>query len=182
MTHRYALLLLSLVALLLFPSGSLAQDSVPEPAESAGITAEASGFERIVLHYELIRVALLHDTVEGIATEARAIRAIVDELETDWSAERAGVHPEVEDDARGLLPKVAAAADLLSEPHPIEETRDHFFELSVPMLALQKAAEGATSIVAYCPMADRSWLQPAGTIGNPYFGQEMAQCGTVLEE
>jgi hypothetical protein len=37
-------------------------------------------------------------------------------------------------------------------------------------------------VVMYCPMVKRSWLQPAGEVGNPYHGQKMANCGYVVGE
>lgn len=32
----------------------------------------------------------------------------------------------------------------------------------------------------YCPMVKRSWLQPEGDVGNPYFGRKMPGCGNVV--
>ena len=41
-------------------------------------------------------------------------------------------------------------------------------------------AFGKSTVVAWCSMSKKSWLQPAGEIGNPYYGKEMPRCGEVV--
>jgi hypothetical protein len=38
------------------------------------------------------------------------------------------------------------------------------------------------TVVVYCAMAEKVWIQPKGEIGNPYYGQSMARCGEVVSK
>ena len=33
--------------------------------------------------------------------------------------------------------------------------------------------------VAFCPMAEKPWLQEGSTLNNPYYGKSMLDCGTL---
>jgi hypothetical protein len=49
------------------------------------------------------------------------------------------------------------------------------------MIKLQTKTEGARPAVYYCPMIRKEWLQPKGTVGNPY-DAAMATCGALKAE
>lgn len=54
-------------------------------------------------------------------------------------------------------------------------------------LAIQEALAGDFAPtdglkVAYCPMADKHWLQPGDRIANPYYGASMLRCGGFVEQ
>lgn len=132
-------------------------------------------------HYETVRLALLDDTLDGLAEGARAIEATARELSGHFSPERAGVPAEAAEDARALLPEIAARAEALAQVPDLEAAREALGELTKPLVRYRKLA-GATDVqVAYCPMAKKSWLQKDETeIGNPYYGQEMPGCGDFV--
>ncbi|MCC6145553.1 MAG: efflux RND transporter periplasmic adaptor subunit [Candidatus Hydrogenedentes bacterium] len=70
---------------------------------------------------------------------------------------------------------------------PLEEQRKAFGPLSDALIALsgQFAPSGAVTpnlFIIHCPMADRSWIQPGDAVANPYYRDEMKQCGTVVRE
>lgn len=75
---------------------------------------------------------------------------------------------------------IADAAHRLGRAGTLAAARDTFGPLSDAVLAYAKKT-GATLTgevkVAYCSMADKSWLQKGETIQNPYFGSEMLECG-----
>jgi len=140
-----------------------------------------SALAEILRHYEAVRLVLLADTVGGITEHGNAIFGIVEELDAEWTPERAGVNSEKADEARKLLPALAASATELAEAENLGAARDAFYSLSKSMVRLRRVATGDLPVVAYCPMAKRSWLQPEGGIGNPYYGQEMPSCGEVVD-
>jgi hypothetical protein len=85
------------------------------------------------------------------------------------------------EDVRDLLPELSEAATALSAATTLDAARDAFYDLSKPLVRWRKAAVGDKLVVAYCPMAKRSWLQPEGELGNPYYGQSMLRCGEVVD-
>lgn len=83
------------------------------------------------------------------------------------------------DDAQILLDAAKAMAG-----QPLETQREHFGHLSDVMIAIagQYAPSGAVTpdlYVVHCPMAPGSWIQPGQEVANPYYRDEMKQCGTV---
>lgn len=77
--------------------------------------------------------------------------------------------------------KIAAATDLKTQ-------RKEFTALSSDVIALFKHADikkGAI-YVQHCPMANNGeggdWISSEKVIRNPYYGDEMLECGAVLEE
>jgi membrane fusion protein, copper/silver efflux system len=72
------------------------------------------------------------------------------------------------------------AAERLGRAGDLKAARDAFGQVSERLLAYAKTT-GATSPAgvktAFCPMANKSWLQTGETIKNPYYGSEMLECG-----
>lgn len=161
--------LAALVVLLLFGTPTLAD----EP--------ETTAFDEILRHYETVRQALSADTLPRVSHHGQAIARIIESLATDWSVERAGVAPDRADEVRSLLPELVTAAETLAGAETLDEVRDAFYALSKPMVRFRKATTGERPLVAYCPMARRSWLQPEGELENPYYGQSMLRCGERID-
>lgn len=139
-----------------------------------------SAFAAIVHHYEAARLALLHDKTEGLGEHADEIKATAEQLAAKFSADQAGVPADKADAAKALLPEIAAAAGELAKAGDIAAARDAFYALSQPLVRYREMVAGDRPVVVYCPMAKKSWLQPEGEIGNPYYGQSMARCGEVV--
>lgn len=75
---------------------------------------------------------------------------------------------------------IADAARELERAGTLAAARDAFGKLSDAMLAYAKASGSMPPgdvKVAFCPMANKSWLQKGDKIRNPYYGSEMAECG-----
>ena len=53
---------------------------------------------------------------------------------------------------------------------------------AMPVAAWAVLAKPKDVVVAFCPMAGGSWVQPAGEIYNPYFGKQMLHCGHIVGE
>ena len=69
--------------------------------------------------------------------------------------------------------EVAAAGDL-------EDVRIELAELTKPLVRWHELVEGSPTVVAYCSMVKKAWLQPDEAIGNPYAPQ-MLRCGEVVQ-
>ncbi|SDJ62428.1 Protein of unknown function [Pedobacter sp. ok626] len=79
-------------------------------------------------------------------------------------------------------------ADKIATAKDIQTQRKEFTSLSSDVIALFKHADvvkGAI-FVQHCPMANNGdggdWLSSEKKIQNPYYGDEMMECGRVLEE
>ncbi len=139
----------------------------------------ASAFEKVMEHYEPIRLALLVDSMDGVNENGRAIGAELRALEVDFSAGRAGATGEAVVVVREHLDEMIAAADAIAAAESLEDARDGIYALTKPMVRWRHGvAEKGRPAVAYCSMYKRSWLQPDGEIGNPYGG--MPRCGEIV--
>lgn len=171
-TSRQVTSAFALLALLLLPVAATAQTHTHTPD---------TAFPQIMQHYEAIRLALLSDSLEGVSDHSHKIRGIVEHLSGHWNRERAGVSVEKADEAQALLPALSAAATELAKAEDLDTARTALYALSTPLVRYRAMVTGELPIVAYCPMVKRSWLQPQGEIGNPYYGKEMPGCGEVVD-
>ncbi len=149
---------------------------------AAGTVPARDAIGKIFEHYEGVRLALLHDTTEGIADHAQAASRAVEELQKNFRVAGVEENSDTAMTIRDLLPGISQAAAALTTAEDVGDARKAFHALTTPLLELQKVASVGGAATAYCPMAGKSWLQPEGEIGNPYFGQSMAQCGAFVEE
>ena len=168
LTHNSSLVLILFICIL-GASASFAADG------------ESTAFDQVIEHYEFVRLALTNDTMDGISEEGKKIEAILEQLSREWSPVVAGAQADMAEEVRRLLPELSKAAAVLSAAKSLDRARDAFYELSKPLVRWRKVAGGDKPVVAYCSMAKRSWLQPEGEMGNPYYGQSMLRCGEVVE-
>lgn len=81
----------------------------------------------------------------------------------------------------------ATLANKISNSHDLKEQRVHFTALSSDIIALMKHTDvnSGTLYVQYCPMANEHeggyWLSAEKEVINPYYGDEMLNCGEVKE-
>jgi|SoiMetStandDraft_2_1073263.scaffolds.fasta_scaffold196314_2 membrane fusion protein, copper/silver efflux system len=76
--------------------------------------------------------------------------------------------------------KIDTAAVQLASATELADARSKFGALSDAVVAYMdnqhlKAPDGVRK--AYCPMAQKPWLQRGDTLENPYYGQSMPTCG-----
>ena len=82
----------------------------------------------------------------------------------------------------------ALIANKIENAADIKAQRKEFTALSTDLIALFKHTElkSGTIYVQRCPMANNGdggeWLASEKKIQNPYYGDEMMECGAVLEE
>lgn len=85
-------------------------------------------------------------------------------------------------------PKLQTLAKTISSEKDIAKQRTLFTELSNGMIDIAKKSPLAsgTVYVQHCPMANNGdggdWLSAENKIQNPYYGDEMLECGAVIEE
>lgn len=162
------ILLVAAMLLALLASGAFRASAAP-----------ADDFSKVLGHYEAIRQALLADRTAGVAEQAKAIEKTARDLAARFAAERAGVPAAKAADTKALLPEIATAASRLATTKDLTAARAAFGDLSQPLVRWRELVTVPRPMVVYCPMVKKSWLQPAGAIGNPYYGGEMASCGEV---
>lgn len=109
--------------------------------------------------YLKVQIALAGDSIEGVSEAAKEIAKAAAALG---------------DDGNGL----ADAALMLAAAGDIEVTRKAFGALSDALIEYADSVGIGELKVAYCPMADRSWIQEDGSIANPFFGALMLTCGS----
>jgi Cu(I)/Ag(I) efflux system membrane fusion protein len=144
--------------------------------------AEPVGYESIAAHYESIRQALLHDHMDGVASQALSLRQESERLGEGFEASVAAVPEDRAADCLEILPELRAAADEVAAAADLTEAREAFGVLSKAMVRYRQMLAEPDTVVVYCPMAEQVWLQPEGEIGNPYFGQQMARCGQLVSD
>ena len=76
--------------------------------------------------------------------------------------------------------KIDTAAVQLAAADDLSAARDRFGALSDAIVTYATGLnltmpEGVRT--AYCPMAEKPWLQKGNTIANPYYGKSMPSCG-----
>jgi Cu(I)/Ag(I) efflux system membrane fusion protein len=159
----FALLTTTALLLLLWPGS-------PALADEPGSQLEKS-FSDLLAPYEKIRQALLNDTLEGVHAASKKLAAVA--RETDKAVSN--------DEQEKIFAELIDGATRVAKARELEAARDGFYTASKAMVRLRGLIQGETGIVAFCPMLKRSWVQPAGELGNPYYGQEMPVCGTVVD-
>lgn len=122
----------------------------------------------VVKAYIALKDEFLKSDVAGVKTAATALEAGL-----------AGIKGCTE--TATVAHQIAAATDIKAQ-------RAEFLVLSKDVIALLKGAKfkSAPIYVDFCPMADGGkggyWLSAAKPIENPYFPEQMKECGSVKEQ
>jgi membrane fusion protein, copper/silver efflux system len=133
------------------------------PIQSAAAPAPGGEMPRTIVDpYLKIQAALADDSLDGVKANAGNIATAAASLGA----------PAMKIDTTAL--QLASATEL-------DDARAKFGALSEAidtyMTGLKlKAPEGVR--VAFCPMAQKPWLQEGSTISNPYYGKSMPTCGS----
>lgn len=129
--------------------------SASAPARAADFVADVVG------PYLAIQTALVNDQLAPVSGAAKTLQKSASALGADGRA-------------------LATAAGKAAGAANIEAARAAFADLSAALIAYaektRQPVEG--KIVAFCPMANKSWVQTEGVIANPYYGKSMSTCGS----
>lgn len=132
------------------------------------------GMQPIVARYLVIQEALASDHTKGVANAASDIAALASKLDA------AGVTGEHAGHYKDVPQKLGAAAATLAKTKTLDEAREAFKTLSMPMAMWAGMSKPDKIDVVYCDMAKASWLQARGPVRNPYYGKSMLTCGEVV--
>ena len=144
--------------------------------------SNGSMYQEMSSHYEAIRLALLGDSLEGVNEHATAIFEQATEQTEGFSPAKAGVPESQAGDVEVAFREIQSAASSLAAAGDLVSAREDFFALTKPMARYRKSSGTGGTVVAYCSMAQKAWVQPEGEIGNPYMGQKMPRCGEIVGE
>ncbi len=144
-------------------AGTTTMAAVARPAHVASVAPDFVA--DVVGPYLAIQTALVNDELGPIAAAAKALRTAADSLGADGKV-------------------LASAAGRIGDATSLDAARAAFADLSVELIAYadrtKQPVEG--KIVAFCPMANKSWVQADGAIANPYYGKAMATCGSATRK
>ena len=136
------------------------------PAAPTSVTPAApptANLRPMVDAYLRVQRALNADDLTGIAADARTIAA-------EASAIGASA------------PTLLAAAGDLEQATTLPAARLAFGRIGDAIIT-HKTASGAAFAddvrVAFCPMANKRWLQRGGVAQNPFYGKSMSDCGRI---
>lgn len=160
------------VAALLLTSGHVATHAA----------AAAGPFGELLSSYHDVRLALVQDDLAEAAEHARVIEKRALELGKNVALADERVAEEQSGEWLELVKEIAAAAGQLGSADELSSAREAFFALSKPMGRYRKLIGDDSTIVAFCPMEKKAWLQADGEFENPYLGQEMPTCGQTIPD
>ncbi len=169
MRYRNQILSICLLLASSFAVPSLAKESVVENHHPSISGPESQVYQGLLGDYLFIQNALAGDTTDGISARAESMRKA--SLKLGQSAE-----------LNKILPDLVRSAEELAKASGLEEARAAFGSLSDSMIAYRGLVAGGESLVAYCPMVKKSWLQDGKTISNPYYGSSMLRCGSIVAD
>ena len=139
----------------------------PDAGNSSSPAApKAADLSALLDPYIRIQQALNVGRVDGVREHARDVATQAKALGPDAEA-------------------IRLAATEIDRPPAIAAVRSAFGALGDAILAYAKdrhATFGAGVKVAYCPMVRKYWLQRGETIQNPYYGQQMSDCGRFVAD
>jgi hypothetical protein len=136
--------------------------------------AQNTAVDKITTSYIGVKNAL----VGSNATLAKTRSA---ELLTALSAPVKGLQPAQQKLLVTYLDKLKFDSRHISETTVIDHQREHFASLSKNMYSLLSGLKlnSTTVYQQYCPMKKAAWLSESEDIRNPYYGDDMLECGKV---
>jgi hypothetical protein len=137
-------------------------------------TAQNTAVDKITTSYIGVKNAL----VGSNATLAKTRSA---ELLAALSAPVKGLQPAQQKLMATYLDKLQFDSRHISETTVIDHQREHFASLSKNMYSLLSGLKlnSTTVYQQYCPMKKAAWLSESEEIRNPYYGDDMLECGKV---
>lgn len=133
----------------------------------------------MVQHYLAVKNALADNNESGAAAAAGKITSVMKEFDKSLlSAEQKKVYDDVEDDLKEHAEHIVK--------NKLDHQRNHFSMMSEDMYNLVKAyGAGMDLYHDHCPMYSDNkgamWLSETKEIRNPYYGDKMMTCGSVVE-
>ena len=136
--------------------------------------AQDNSIDKITTAYIGVKNAL-------VGSNATLAKSKSKELLTALSTPVKGLQPAQQKLAATYLDKLKFDSRHIGETTVIDHQREHFASLSKNMYSLLSGLKlnSTTVYQQYCPMKKAYWLSESEDIRNPYYGDEMLECGKV---
>lgn len=152
--------------------------------ESANEVVAQSAFsiDKIVKNYLAIKNSLANDNSDAAADAGKTLLETIAKTSTEKvSAEQMQAYMNIVDDAKEHAEHIGDNAG------KIDHQREHFVLLSEDVNDLITTfGTNQKLYLDFCPMANDNkgavWISETKEITNPYFGKDMATCGSVKKE
>ena len=150
--------------------------------KSASAKNSNASINEVVANYLKLKNALVNDNSKEAANSGNALIATIGKVDMNSiSKEQMKDYMDIAEDAK------EHAEHIGSNGGDIAHQREHFVMLSKDMNDLiQLFGTNQKLYLDFCPMADNNkgavWISETKEITNPYFGKEMATCGSIKKE
>ena len=150
--------------------------------KSASAQSSNASINEVVANYLKLKNALVNDNSKEAANSGNALVATIGKVDMNSiSKEQMKDYMDIAEDAK------EHAEHIGSNGGDIAHQREHFVMLSKDMNDLiQLFGTSQKLYLDFCPMADDNkgavWISETKEIKNPYFGKDMATCGTIKKE
>ncbi|HTN45720.1 MAG TPA: DUF3347 domain-containing protein [Flavipsychrobacter sp.] len=148
----------------------------------AGVDSSVSASLKPVMNsYLHLKNTLVDDNSTDASLAAHQFLATLSSVDT------AAMTPAQKNSFNHIVPDMRIQAQHISENKKINDQRSYFKALSEDVHKLARVFGGGRKLfVAHCSMAmdgkGASWISEFPEIRNPYFGDQMLECGEVKEE
>ena len=150
--------------------------------KSASAKNSNASINEVVANYLKLKNALVNDNSKEAANSGNALIATIGKVDMNSiSKEQMKDYMDIAEDAK------EHAEHIGSNGGDIAHQREHFVMLSKDMNDLiQLFGTSQKLYLDFCPMADDNkgavWISETKEIKNPYFGKDMATCGSIKKE
>lgn len=138
---------------------------------------QAKGLNFIVENYMEIKDGLVSSSRDKVTTSAASFLSQIDSFKTEsLTSKEKKVYNKVKSDLISSLTSIKKAKN-------IADQRKTFADLSDAIKKLMSEIKHVDRIVYrfYCPMKMELWFSYSKEVKNPYFGQQMLNCGSLEE-
>ena len=155
-------------------------EPIPTPVGELNETESADNLNVLLEEYLNVKEALVEDEYENAKREAGNLVSLFNSVEQRELLEMKRLSGQQQKELSLISQKLAEAQD-------IETLRAYFAALSNKLYELAQAdlLTNKTLYWQHCPMAldnkGANWLSLEEEIQNPYMGQKMPECGSVME-
>jgi hypothetical protein len=135
---------------------------------------QLNSVDRITTTYISLKNALVGSNTELAKSKSKELLAAL-------SAPTTGLKPAQQKLMATYTDKLKYDSRHISETTSIDHQRKSFERLSKNMFALVSGLKinSTTIYQQYCPMKKASWLSETEEVRNPYYGDDMLECGKV---
>ncbi|MDB5287802.1 MAG: hypothetical protein JWR05_2751 [Mucilaginibacter sp.] len=135
---------------------------------------QLNNIDKITTSYISLKNALVGSNAELAKSKSKELLAAL-------SVPTTGLKPAQQKLMATYTDKLKYDSRHISETTAIDHQREHFASLSKNMFALVSGLKmnSTTLYQQHCPMKKASWLSETEEVRNPYYGDDMLECGKV---